>query len=86
MSGERGSWSSLTTLQKVALALGIPASGAILYILYRRYRESQEERLTFVGEEEIEIEMKVPKDGVRLLIGRHGANIKQARFKWLLKV
>ncbi|XP_077176719.1 tudor and KH domain-containing protein isoform X2 [Paroedura picta] len=79
MSSERSSWGSLTTLQKVALALGIPASGAILYILYRRYRESQEERLTFVGEEEIEIEMKVPQDAVRLLIGRHGANIKQLR-------
>ncbi|XP_053134509.1 tudor and KH domain-containing protein isoform X2 [Hemicordylus capensis] len=79
MSAERGSWSSLTTLQKVALALGIPASGAILYILYRRYRESQDERLTFVGEEEMEIEVKVPKDAVRLLIGRHGATIKQLR-------
>ncbi|XP_054829035.1 tudor and KH domain-containing protein isoform X2 [Eublepharis macularius] len=79
MSSERSSWGSLTTLQKVAVALGIPASGAILYILYRRYRESREERLTFVGDEEIEMEMKVPKDAVRLLIGRQGANIKQLR-------
>nr|XP_028565378.1 tudor and KH domain-containing protein [Podarcis muralis] len=79
MASEKGSWSSLTMLQKVALALGVPASGAILYILYRRYRESQEERVTFVGEEELQVEMKVPKDAVKLLIGRHGANVKQLR-------
>nr|XP_020653942.1 tudor and KH domain-containing protein isoform X2 [Pogona vitticeps] len=79
MAGERSSWASLTTLQKVALGLGIPASGAILYILYRRYRESQEERLTFVGEEEIEVEMKVPKEAVKILIGKHGAQIKKLR-------
>lgn len=41
MKGERNYWSSLTTMEKVALLLGIPAGGAILYILYRRYRESQ---------------------------------------------
>uniref|UniRef100_A0A8D2IXP1 Tudor and KH domain containing n=1 Tax=Varanus komodoensis TaxID=61221 RepID=A0A8D2IXP1_VARKO len=79
MASERSSWNSLTTLQKVALGLGIPASGAILYILYRRYRESQEEQLTFVGEEEIEVEMKVPKEAMKILIGRHGTIIKQLR-------
>ncbi|XP_042296847.1 tudor and KH domain-containing protein isoform X2 [Sceloporus undulatus] len=79
LTSERSSWSSLTTLQKVALALGIPASGAILYILYRRYRESKEERPTFVGEEEIKVEMKVPKDSVKLIVGRQGAQIKQLR-------
>ncbi|XP_063002031.1 tudor and KH domain-containing protein isoform X2 [Elgaria multicarinata webbii] len=79
MATDRSSWNSLTTLQKVALVLGIPASGAILYILYRRYRESQEERLTFVGEEEFEVDMKVPKEAVKCLIGHHGANIKQLR-------
>ncbi|KAJ7307254.1 hypothetical protein JRQ81_009251 [Phrynocephalus forsythii] len=79
VAGERSSWASLTTLQKVALGLGIPASGAILYILYRRYWESQEDRLAFVGEEEIETEMKVPKEAVKLLIGRHGAQIKKLR-------
>ncbi|XP_048359778.1 tudor and KH domain-containing protein [Sphaerodactylus townsendi] len=78
MSSEQSSWSSLTTLQKVALALGIPAGGAILYILYHRYRESREERVTFVGEE-IQVEMTVPKDAVKLLIGRQGATIKQLR-------
>ncbi|XP_061462135.1 tudor and KH domain-containing protein isoform X2 [Rhineura floridana] len=79
MAGEQSSWNSLTTLQKVALGLGVPASGAILYILYRRYRETQEERLTFVGEEEMQVEMKIPKDAVKLLIGRHGANVKQLK-------
>lgn len=37
-----------------------------------------EKRLTFVGEDDIEIEMKVPQDAVKLIIGRQGAVIKQA--------
>ncbi|XP_013365397.1 PREDICTED: tudor and KH domain-containing protein isoform X2 [Chinchilla lanigera] len=79
MSTERTSWTSLSTIQKVALGLGIPASAAVAYILYRRYRESREERLTFVGEDDIEIEMRVPREAVKLIIGRQGANIKQLR-------
>lgn len=38
---------------------------------------SAEERLTFVGEDDIEIEMRVPQEAVKLIIGRQGANIKQ---------
>ncbi|KAK7833319.1 hypothetical protein U0070_017318 [Myodes glareolus] len=49
------------------------------YILYRRYRESGEERLIFVGEDDIEIEMRVPQEAVKLIIGRQGANTKQLR-------
>ncbi|XP_006177219.1 tudor and KH domain-containing protein isoform X2 [Camelus ferus] len=79
MSTERTSWTNLSTIQKVALGLGIPASATIAYILYRRYRESREERLTFVGEDDIEIEMRVPQEAVKLIIGRQGANIKQLR-------
>ncbi|XP_066218588.1 tudor and KH domain-containing protein [Saccopteryx leptura] len=79
MSTERTSWTSLSTLQKIALGLGIPASAMVAYILYRRYRESREERLTFVGEDDIEIEMRVPQEAVKLIIGRQGANIKQLR-------
>ncbi|XP_074175295.1 tudor and KH domain-containing protein isoform X4 [Rhinolophus sinicus] len=79
MSTERNSWTSLSTIQKIALGLGIPASAAVAYILYRRYRESREERLTFVGEDDIEIEMRVPQEAVKLIIGRQGANIKQLR-------
>ncbi|XP_025241531.1 tudor and KH domain-containing protein isoform X3 [Theropithecus gelada] len=79
MSTERTSWTSLSTIQKIALGLGIPASATIAYILYRRYRESREERLTFVGEDDIEIEMRVPQEAVKLIIGRQGANIKQLR-------
>ncbi|KAG8520387.1 Tudor and KH domain-containing protein [Galemys pyrenaicus] len=79
MSTEQTSWTSLSTLQKVALGLGIPASATVAYILYRRYRESREERLTFVGEDDIEIEMRVPQEAVKLIIGRQGANIKQLR-------
>ncbi|KAI4590305.1 hypothetical protein MJG53_001354 [Ovis ammon polii x Ovis aries] len=81
MSTERTSWTSLSTIQKIALGLGIPASATVAYILYRRYRESREERLTFVGEDDIEIEMRVPQEAVKLIIGRQGANIKQLRKK-----
>uniref|UniRef100_A0A8C4RIN9 Tudor domain-containing protein n=1 Tax=Erpetoichthys calabaricus TaxID=27687 RepID=A0A8C4RIN9_ERPCA len=35
-----GSWGTLTTSQKVALAVGVPASATIGYILYRKYRSS----------------------------------------------
>uniref|UniRef100_A0A8C8YJ01 Tudor and KH domain containing n=1 Tax=Prolemur simus TaxID=1328070 RepID=A0A8C8YJ01_PROSS len=79
MSTERTSWTSLSTIQKIALGLGIPASATVAYILYRRYRESREERLTFVGEDDIEIEMRIPQEAVKLIIGRQGANIKQLR-------
>ncbi|XP_059943697.1 tudor and KH domain-containing protein isoform X2 [Mesoplodon densirostris] len=79
MSTERTSWTSLSTIQKIALGLGIPASAVVAYILYRRYTESREERLTFVGEDDIEIEMRVPQEAVKLIIGRQGANIKQLR-------
>ncbi|XP_006900141.1 PREDICTED: tudor and KH domain-containing protein isoform X2 [Elephantulus edwardii] len=77
MGTERTSWTNLSTIQKIALGLGIPASAAVAYILYRRYRESREERLTFVGEDDIEVEMRVPQESVKLIIGRQGANIKQ---------
>lgn len=40
-----------------------------------------EERLTFVGEDDIEIEMRVPQEAVKLIIGRQGANIKQVSGK-----
>uniref|UniRef100_H9GCQ2 Tudor domain-containing protein n=1 Tax=Anolis carolinensis TaxID=28377 RepID=H9GCQ2_ANOCA len=79
VASERSYWNGLTMLQKVALALGIPASGAILYILYRRYRESKEERITFVGEEDMQVSLKVPKEAVKFIIGRQGAQIKQLR-------
>ncbi|XP_025977144.2 tudor and KH domain-containing protein isoform X2 [Dromaius novaehollandiae] len=78
MTPERGSWSNLTPLQKVALVLGIPAGATVLYILYRRYRESRE-RPTFSGEQDLEIEMRVPRAAVKSIIGRKGATIKQLR-------
>ncbi|XP_029437721.1 tudor and KH domain-containing protein isoform X2 [Rhinatrema bivittatum] len=79
MSATENSWSNLSTLQKVALSLGIPASAVIAYILYRRYRESKDESVAFVGEDDIEIEMKVPREAVKVIIGRQGAIIKQLR-------
>ncbi|XP_009465371.1 PREDICTED: tudor and KH domain-containing protein [Nipponia nippon] len=77
MTAERGYWSSLTPPQKAAVVLGIPAGAAVLYILYRRYRESREERLTFVGDEELEMEVRVPRAAVKSIIGRKGATIKK---------
>ncbi|XP_010565220.1 PREDICTED: tudor and KH domain-containing protein [Haliaeetus leucocephalus] len=79
MTAEQGYWNSLTPLQKVAVVLGIPASATVLYILYRRYRESREERLTFVGDEELEIQMRVPRAAMKSIIGRKGATIKKLR-------
>ncbi|XP_035293907.1 tudor and KH domain-containing protein-like [Cricetulus griseus] len=73
------SWTRLSSIQKIALGLGIAASKAIALVLNRRYRESREERLTFVGEDNIKIEMRVPQEDVKLIIGRQGANIKQLR-------
>ncbi|KAM6288962.1 tudor and KH domain-containing protein, partial [Aegotheles albertisi] len=79
MAAERGYWSSLTSLQKAAVLLGVPAGATVLYILYRRYRESREERATFVGEEELELEVRVPRAALKSIIGRKGANIRQLR-------
>ncbi|XP_069074401.1 tudor and KH domain-containing protein isoform X1 [Pleurodeles waltl] len=79
MSTKTSSWNNLSTLQKVALGLGIPASAIIFYILYRRYQESKDDYPAFVGEDDIEVEMKVPQDAVKAIIGRQGAMIKQLR-------
>ncbi|XP_035309685.1 tudor and KH domain-containing protein-like [Cricetulus griseus] len=73
------SWTRLSSIEKIALGLGIPASKAIALVLNRRYRESRGEGLTFVGEDDIKIEMRVPQEDVKLIIGRQGANIKQLR-------
>ncbi|KAM7329237.1 hypothetical protein ACRRTK_010850 [Alexandromys fortis] len=79
MFTERTSWTSLSTIQKIALGLGIPASATVAYILDRRYRESREERVTLAGEDDVEIETRVPQEAVKLAIGRQGTNIKQLR-------
>ncbi|KAM6032489.1 tudor and KH domain-containing protein-like, partial [Chlamydotis macqueenii] len=79
MAAERGYRSGLTTLQKIALALGIPAGAAVLYVLYRRYRENREERPAFAGDEELETEMRVPRAAVKSIIGRKGAAIRKLR-------
>ncbi|XP_057254723.1 tudor and KH domain-containing protein [Pezoporus wallicus] len=79
MATARGYWSSLQPLQKVAVLLGLPAGTAVLYILYRRYRESREQRETFVGDEELEVEMRVPRAALKAIIGRKGATIRKLR-------
>ncbi|XP_030043422.1 tudor and KH domain-containing protein [Microcaecilia unicolor] len=79
MSATESYWTNLSTQQKVAVSLGIPACITIAYILYRRYRESKDENVAFIGEDDIEVEMKVPQEAVKLIIGRQGAIIKQLR-------
>ncbi|XP_032060229.1 tudor and KH domain-containing protein [Aythya fuligula] len=69
----------LSGLQKAAVLLGLPAGAAVLYIVYRRYREGREDRATFVGAEELEAEVRVPRAAVRALIGRQGATIRKLR-------
>ncbi|XP_040596612.1 tudor and KH domain-containing protein-like [Mesocricetus auratus] len=69
----------MSTMEKIAVGLGLPAFVTIAYSIYRRYRESRQERLTYVGEDDIEVEMRVPQEAVRLIMGRQGANIKQLR-------
>ncbi|XP_028910664.1 tudor and KH domain-containing protein isoform X1 [Ornithorhynchus anatinus] len=89
MAAGRSWWQSLATGQKVALALGVPAGITVGYILYRRFRESRgagvgpstgpEERVTFVGDDDMEVEVRVPQEALKLIIGRQGANIKKLR-------
>ncbi|XP_040596700.1 tudor and KH domain-containing protein-like isoform X2 [Mesocricetus auratus] len=79
MATEQISQTNLSTMDKIALGLGIPAGVTVAYILYRRYRESRAEQLTHVGKDDVHMEMRVPQEAVRLIIGRQGANIKRLR-------
>ncbi|XP_066065394.1 tudor and KH domain-containing protein-like isoform X2 [Chamaea fasciata] len=75
----RGSVHSLSNLQKTALLLGVPAAATVLYILYRRYRESREAQVTLVADEGLEVGVRVPRTALKSLIGRRGATINQLR-------
>uniref|UniRef100_UPI0023ED15A7 tudor and KH domain-containing protein-like n=1 Tax=Agelaius phoeniceus TaxID=39638 RepID=UPI0023ED15A7 len=70
---------SLSSLQKTALLLGVPAAATVLYILYRRYRESREAQVTLVADEGLEVAVRVPRTALKSLIGRRGATINQLR-------
>uniref|UniRef100_A0A8C3QG62 Tudor and KH domain containing n=1 Tax=Cyanoderma ruficeps TaxID=181631 RepID=A0A8C3QG62_9PASS len=72
-----GSVHSLSSLQKTALLLGVPAAATVLYILYRRYRESREAQVTLVADEGLEVGVRVPRTALKSLIGRRGATINQ---------
>ncbi|XP_058684769.1 tudor and KH domain-containing protein-like [Poecile atricapillus] len=74
-----GSVHSLSGLQKTALLLGVPAAATVLYILYRRYRESREAQVTLVADEGLEVAVRVPRTALKSLIGRRGATINQLR-------
>ncbi|XP_078390276.1 tudor and KH domain-containing protein [Cetorhinus maximus] len=78
MSGG-SAWRSLTATQKAMLMVGIPASAVAVYILYRRYREKRDEHCVLVGDDQIAMDMKVPRDAVKIIIGRQGSTIKQLR-------
>ncbi|XP_059346037.1 tudor and KH domain-containing protein [Ammospiza nelsoni] len=75
----RGPVHSLSSLQKTALLLGVPAAATVLYILYRRYRESREAQVTLVADEGLEVTVRVPRTALKSLIGRRGATINQLR-------
>ncbi|XP_053822948.1 tudor and KH domain-containing protein isoform X1 [Vidua chalybeata] len=75
----RGSVHSLSSLQKTALLLGVPAAATVFYILYRRYRESREAQVTLVADEGLEVAVRVPRTALKSLIGRRGATINQLR-------
>ncbi|XP_054151030.1 tudor and KH domain-containing protein [Melozone crissalis] len=75
----RGPVHSLSSLQKTALLLGVPAAATVLYILYRRYRESREAQVTLVADEGLEVTVRVPRTALKALIGRRGATINQLR-------
>ncbi|XP_064257713.1 tudor and KH domain-containing protein [Passer domesticus] len=75
----RGSVPSLSSLQKTALLLGVPAAATVLYILYRRYRESREAQVTLVADEGLDVGLRVPRTALKALIGRRGATINQLR-------
>nr|XP_041577044.1 tudor and KH domain-containing protein isoform X2 [Taeniopygia guttata] len=75
----RGSVHSLSSLQKTALLLGLPAAATVCYILYRRYRESREAQVTLVADEGLEVALRVPRTALKALIGRRGATINRLR-------
>ncbi|XP_067879035.1 tudor and KH domain-containing protein-like [Heterodontus francisci] len=79
MSSVGNPWSSLTAVQKAMLAIGVPASAVVVYILYRRFRESRDEPYVLVGDDQIAMDMRVPRDAVKIIIGRQGSTIKQLR-------
>ncbi|XP_062897758.1 tudor and KH domain-containing protein isoform X2 [Mobula hypostoma] len=70
-------WTNLTTAEKVILAVALPAGAVAMYILYRRYRESRDERFVLVGDNQIAVDMKVPGDSVKAIVGQQGSTIKQ---------
>ncbi|XP_048476264.1 tudor and KH domain-containing protein [Rhincodon typus] len=72
-------WSNLTATQKAMVVIGVTAGAVAMYILYRRYREMQDEHCVLVGDNRIAMDMKVPRDAVKVIIGRQGSTIKQLR-------
>lgn len=79
---------TLSREQRVAIAIGVPITAILLYILFRRLRSDE-----FDDEDDVEtdynevedvastsettIEVKVPRTVVGLVIGKGGANIKK---------
>uniref|UniRef100_V9KIL0 Tudor and KH domain-containing protein n=2 Tax=Callorhinchus milii TaxID=7868 RepID=V9KIL0_CALMI len=69
----------LTVTQRVALAIGVSASAVAIYVLYKKYWESRDEECLLVGEDPISMDMRVPREVIKAIIGRQGSTIKQLR-------
>nr|DBA13857.1 TPA: hypothetical protein GDO54_004889 [Pyxicephalus adspersus] len=62
-------WSSLSTRQKVALALGVSAGAAVLCICYAKYRSGRALAAPGSKEDDHELRLKIPRNVVRRLLG-----------------
>ncbi|XP_041098994.1 tudor and KH domain-containing protein [Polyodon spathula] len=72
------SWNSLTTGQKVALALGVPASATIGYMLYHRYRGGTGGKsFSDQGENAPGTRVTIPADVLHSIARRKGSFLKQ---------
>ncbi|XP_072019812.1 tudor and KH domain-containing protein-like [Amphiura filiformis] len=69
----------LSTKQKVALAITLPTSLFLLYLLFRKREEEEYEKPSndLATGQFLMIEMKIPAKMVGTVIGREGAKIKQ---------
>jgi len=66
------------------IALGIAltgVTGVCLYLLLRKDEEWSNENSSHITSRHVVLEVKIPKDGVGLVIGRQGANIREIQAK-----
>ncbi|XP_053330685.1 tudor and KH domain-containing protein isoform X2 [Spea bombifrons] len=74
------SWNNLSAGQKVAVAVGISAGAAMLCVCYARYRGGRVPGKSLPADgENVKHRMKVPRDALKLLVGKEGAIRKRLR-------